>query len=104
MKDLKFKISFECVCERENKRNRLYVLSKLFIFGLSDLQSRWLNNFQASYKRLNPLCLQVRTYSYSIPRSTLGLLRDASVGLWAAHREFMCPGYLATGAFPGSSA
>lgn len=61
------------VCGRENKRYLLYVLSKLFIFGLSDLLSRWLNNFQAPHRRLNPLCLQVCTYRYSIPPSTLAL-------------------------------
>lgn len=61
------------VCGRENKRNLLYVLSNLFIFGLSGLQSRWLNNFQASHRRLNPLCLQVCTYRYSISCSTLVL-------------------------------
>lgn len=61
------------VCRRENKRNLLYVLSKLFIFGLSDLQSRWLNNFQDSHRRPNPLCLQVCMYRHSISRSTLVL-------------------------------
>lgn len=62
------------MCGRENKRILLYVLSKLFIFGLSDLQSRWLNDFWASHRKLSPLYLQVCTYRYSLSCSTFVLI------------------------------
>lgn len=88
------------VCGRENKRNLLYVLSKLFIFGLSDLQSRWLNNFQASHRRLDPLCLQVCPYRYSIPHSTPALPASFSrpmgctQGIFASWLQEPSPGLL----------